>query len=145
MILLETSVLAIAFGQKTRRRAEPKAVGDLRQMIADDWPLAMPGIVLQELLAGVSDEPQLQRLQRMLATIPMVSATRENHVSAAKIAIACRQFGVQCSTVNCLIAAIAVDSASLLFTLNRSFHKIAPRCGLRLYEAGMIARMPKPN
>ena len=145
MILLETSILALAFGQKTYRRTEPKAVVDLRQMITDDWPLAIPGIVLQELLAGVPEEGQLSRIQRILATFPTVEATRNNHVSAAKIAIACRQAGIRCSTVGCLIAALSVDSASLLFTLDRDFFKMASHCGLRLYEAGMIARMSKPN
>jgi predicted nucleic acid-binding protein len=145
MILLETSILAFAFGQKTYRKTEPKAVDDLRQMIADDWPLAIPGVVLQELLAGVLEESQFSRLQRILAAFPTVTATRETHVSAAKIAVACRRVGVRCSTVECLIAALATDSASLLFTLDRNFSKIAPQCGLRLYEAGMIARLPKPS
>lgn len=145
MILLETSILTIAFGQRPRRRPEPKAVDDLRQMIADDWPLAIPGIVIQEILAGAMDENQLGRLAQNLRTFPAVFATGSNHLTAARIAMSCRNAGVKCATIDALIAAIAVDTKALLFTLDRVFSKIAPFCGLRLYETGMIARIPKPN
>jgi predicted nucleic acid-binding protein len=145
MIVLETSILVLAFGLKPYRRKLPPEVADLRQLIADDWPLAIPGVVLQELLAGVQDEGQFERLRRVLAAYPSLNATRESHVNAAKISLACRRVGARCSAVECLIAALATESESLLFTMDRNFSKIAPQCGLRLYEAGMIARMPKPN
>ena len=145
MILLETSILAFAFGQRSYPRNEPKAVEDLRKLIADDWPLAIPGVVLQELLAGVREEEKSRRLQRAIESFPIVTATRQTHVHAARIAVACHLASVRCSTVESLIAALATESASLLFTLDRNFSKIAPQCGLRLYKAGMMARMHKPS
>lgn len=134
MILLDTSVLSLAF-RRREARAEPPAVLLLRRLIADDVPVALPGIVLQELLSGVRRQAEFERLKRLLDPFPVVLAEHTHHVSAARISNACRGVGVTVSAIDCLIAAIATSRDAPLLTIDRDFARMAPHCGLRLLGA----------
>jgi predicted nucleic acid-binding protein len=102
-------------------------------MIKDDQPLAVPGIVFQELLTGVRDVSQGKKLQGILDGFPLLIATREHHIEAAKISTACRKGGVAAATVDCLIAAQCVFSNSPLLTTDDDFKQIARHAQLMLY------------
>jgi hypothetical protein len=104
-------------------------------MIEADVPLAIPGIVLQELLTGVRTEAQFSRLEALMRAFPVLEAERRHHVSAARIANVCRRVGITTSTVDCLIASLSVASDAPLFTLDADFLRMAPHCGLRIFRA----------
>ena len=134
MILVDTSVLSLAFRRRVKTGSEPSLVQSLRRLVEEDQPVTVPGIVLQELLSGVRTETEFERLQDLMEGFPLVLATREHHVGAARIANACRQAGITVSTVDCLIAAIAVERKSQLLTSDEDFKRMAPHCGLRLLK-----------
>lgn len=134
MILVDTSVLSLAFRRKTRISPEAAKVRTLRRLINAGVPLAIPGIVLQELLSGVRTPDDFRRLEQALDGFPVMLATRGHHVSAATIANRCIQAGVAVSTVDCLIAAMTVESGGVLLTIDRDFYRMAPHCGLQLME-----------
>jgi predicted nucleic acid-binding protein len=133
VIIVDTSVWSLAFRRRTRLGDEPKVVTLLRRMIEDDQPLAIPGIVFQELLMGVRDPSQGKKLQGILDGFPHLLATREHHVEAAKISTACRKGGGAAATVDCLIAAQCVCSNSPLLTTDEDFQRIARHATLKLY------------
>ena len=134
MIFLDTSILSLAYRRRRRFGPEPGTVSILRKMILEDVPLAVPGIVLQEILSGVRTEAQFGRLQRLLEAFPIISAEPRHHVLAARIANACRRKGVAASTIDCLIAALATSSDAFLFTLDEDFGRMAPVCGVKLFR-----------
>lgn len=94
-------------------------------MIAEDWPLAVPGIVSQELLSGVRTPEEWKRLQEVMEGFPVFLADQEDHFTAAKVANTCRRRGIASSTVDCLIAAQAIRRRANLFTLDQDFQRIA--------------------
>jgi predicted nucleic acid-binding protein len=51
VILVDSSVLSLAYRRRRRNEPEPRSVTVLRQLIIDDVPLAIPGIVLQEMVS----------------------------------------------------------------------------------------------
>lgn len=134
MILLDTTILSLAYRRHHKVEPEPPAIEILRQMILDDVPLAVPGIVLQEVLSGVRTEAQFERLKRLLEAFPIMTAEPRHYVLAAKIANACRRKGVATSTVDCLIAALATSSDASLFTLDQDFVRMVPLCGMKLFS-----------
>jgi predicted nucleic acid-binding protein len=134
VILVDTSVLSLAFRRRAIAGPEPPLVRIFRRLVEEDQRLAVPGIVLQELLSGVRTENEFARLQETMEGFPLVLATRENHVTAAKISNACRRAGISASAVDCLIAAIAVASRSQLLTGDEDFAHMAPLCNLRLHR-----------
>ncbi len=136
MILIDTSVLSLAFRRRRREAdAEAPAVTLLRRLVEEDEEVAVPGIVLQELLSGVRGEVDFVRLERCLEGFPVLAASEAHHRQAARIANACRAGGVAASTVDCLIAAQTVDSGAALFTVDGDFRDIARRVPLKLLPA----------
>ena len=134
MIVLDTSILSLAFRRRNQEADDSGPITALRKLIADNVPVAVPGIVLQELLSGVRSREQFRRLRRSMAGFPILLASESHHVRAAKINNACRRRGVACSTTDALIAAISVESGGTLFTTDVDFQRIAPHCGLKLVK-----------
>jgi hypothetical protein len=134
MILIDTSVLSLAYRRRIKTSPEPPLVQTFRRLVEEDQPIAIPGIVLQELLSGVRTPSEFERLQELMEGFPLLIATHEHHVGAAKIANACHQAGIAASTVDCLIASMAVTVKAQLFTGDEDFERLAPHCGLELYK-----------
>jgi len=132
MIVVDTSVLSLAFRRRRAAHPEPSPVRVFRRLIEADVPLVVPGVVLQELLSGVRAEAHFDRLERLLESFPIVVADRSHHVSAARIANACRGHGLTASTVDCLIAAMTIARNARLFTVDADFSKMARHCDLQL-------------
>jgi predicted nucleic acid-binding protein len=133
VIVLDTSVLSLAYRRPRLVNEEPFSVTLLKKMIVEDWPLVVPGIVLQELLSGVRTGPQFDRLRAAMAAFPSLLASEAHHVQAAEINNACRREGIACSTVDALIAAMTISIGGELLTTDADFQQIALRCALRLY------------
>jgi predicted nucleic acid-binding protein len=134
MILLDTSVLSLVFRRRRGGEPEPRVAAILRRLVGDDAPMGVPGIVLQELLSGVRTPHEFDRLMGILEGFPLVIARRDDHLAAARIANACARKGVPTSTVDCLIAAIAITRQAALFTLDADFARMAEPSGLTLFE-----------
>jgi len=105
-------------------------------MLVEDTPVAIPGIVLQELLSGVRSDQQFRRLRSLLEAFPILTAERQDHILAAQISNACRRRGLSALTVDCLIAALALSRDAFLFTLDEDFTKLASICALKLFKPG---------
>ena len=134
MILVDTSVLSLAFRRRIKTSPEPPFVQRLRRLVEEDQPVAVPGIVLQELLSGVRATNEFERLEDLMEGFPLILAAREHHIRAARIANTCRQAGITASTVDCLIAAMAIETKSQLLTSDEDFERMAPYCGLQLLK-----------
>jgi len=134
MTLVDTSVLSLAFRRRVKTSPELPLVQTFRRLVQEDRPVAVPGIVLQELLSGVRTANEFDRLQDLMEGFPQILATHENHVGAARISNTCRQAGITVSTVDCLIAAMAIETKSQLLTGDEDFELLAPHCGLRLLK-----------
>jgi len=135
MIFIDTSVLSLAFRRKAAPGPEPPLVQTFRRLVEDDQPVSIPGIVLQELLSGVRTENDFVRLLGIMEGFTVVQATRDHHIAAARISSACRQGGISTSTVDCLIAAMAVEAEAKLLTADEDFLPVTRLCNLHLCEA----------
>jgi predicted nucleic acid-binding protein len=134
VILVDTSVWSLAFRRLRSESNEPSEARILRELIEADEEIALPGIVLQELLSGIREKAQFERLEEILAGFPLILATQQTHIEAARIANACRSKGIAISVVDCLIAAMAIEHDAQLLTSDRDFAYIVDHCGLRLLE-----------
>ena len=134
MILLDTSVLSLAFRRRRVGEPEPQVAATLRRLVTEDAPVGVPGIVLQELLSGVRTAQEFDSLKTSMEGFPLVMAEPDDHVAAARIANACGRKGVPTSTVDCLIAALAISRRAALFTRDTDFIRMAPHCGLTLFN-----------
>jgi predicted nucleic acid-binding protein len=134
VIVLETSILSLAFRRVSRAPRDP-AVDHLIRLIEADESLAVPGIVLQELLSGVRSDAEVERLSLLMDGFPTLIASRSDHVRAADIRNFCLRSGIAAGTVDALIAAQTIGAGGALFTLDADFGRVARRSSLKLYAA----------
>ena len=137
MIVVDTAVLSGAIGRKRARArgAEASAVAAFKTLVRSKMRLALPGIVLQEILSRVADRDLCDALRRRLQGLELLLAEEEDHVLAAEIANDCLRGGVTAATVDCLIAAITIRASAQLLTTDPDFARIARWSSLQLYRA----------
>ena len=131
MILVDTSVL-IAFFKGEDNEGSKKLEYLLRQKI----PIGICSVVFQEILQGAVSEKEYQILSKYLETQhfyhpidPVGSYSR-----AAKIYLDCRKRGITIrSTIDCLIAQIALEHNLLLLHDDKDFAAMAKVVPLRFY------------
>jgi len=133
MIVVDTCVLSEAFRKKTRLR-NSQIVECLSQMIRDDWPLIIPGIVLQEFLTGFTIEKTFQKALDALRGFKVNYADFEDHLMAARIRSQCHKKGVQSSSIDALIAAMTINLNGRLLTIDNDFKNISQVCHLKLFQ-----------
>jgi predicted nucleic acid-binding protein len=134
VIILDTSVLSLAFRRKTKEATDSPHAAALHRMIKDDWPLGIPGIVFQELLSGIKTHSQFRSLQVDLQGISILLAERRHHLRAAEIHNACRRQGIACTSIDSLIAATTLLANGMLLTLDGDFDHIAKCCDLKILD-----------
>jgi predicted nucleic acid-binding protein len=128
MILVDSSVWVDFFRPSPRRGG-----AELRRMIEESEPLALTGIVVAEVLQGLTRDAGI--IERFLAQWDMLEPRGfDTYRSAAAIYRAGRGKGITSSTVDALIAAIALEHGASVFTLDRDFVRIARMTGLELYS-----------
>ena len=132
MIVLDTSVLSLAFRRRTELSTPP--VLRLRRLIEQDAPLAIPGIVVQELLSGVRSDGEFTRLAGLLAPFSTLLAGTREHQDAARISNACRRRGISPSVADCLVAAQTITAEGTLLTTDGDFAVLSRHCSLRLLD-----------
>jgi predicted nucleic acid-binding protein len=106
---------------------------ELRQLIADAEPFALTGIVVTEVLQGLRRE--VAEVERYLSMWELLEPRGySTYLEAAAIFRSARRKGLATTTIDCLIAAIALEHGATLFTLDRDFARIAGFTDLRLYK-----------
>lgn len=123
MYLIDTSVW-IDF----LRGNASEAVEKLKQLLRDRVPVGITSAIYQELLQGAESEAHFEKFrdyfgsQRFYHPLdPVVS-----YCEAARIYFACRRRGITVrSTIDCLIARIAIEQDLALLQSDRDFPGIA--------------------
>lgn len=82
MIFVDTSVWSLAFRRK-QKQADIPVINQLKALIEKDELLAVPGIVLQELLTGLKEESQFNRMYKPITGFSIVMANEAHHKLAA--------------------------------------------------------------
>ena len=128
MILVDSSVWVDFFSSKPGRGG-----GELRRMIEESEPFALTGVVVAEVLQGLTRDAS--RVEGFLAQWDMLEPQGfETYLSAAAIYRAARARGVSLKTIDTLIAGIALEHGASVFTLDQDFSRIARITGLGLYR-----------
>jgi predicted nucleic acid-binding protein len=128
VILVDSSVWVDFF-----RPSPGRGGAKLRRMIEESEPFALAGIVVDEVLQGLTRDAGV--IERFLAQWDMLEPKAfDTYRSAAAIYRSGRGKGITCSTIDTLIAAIALEHGASVFTLDRDFVRIAHMTGLELYS-----------
>lgn len=128
MTLVDSSVWIDFFSSSPGR-----AGAELRRMIADAEPFALTGLVVTEILQGLTRGAA--RIERYLSQWQMLEPRGfGTYREAAAIFRLGRAKGLTLTTIDALIAAIALENSAGVFTLDKDFSRIALITGLPLYS-----------
>lgn len=122
MILVDTSVwIDFLRGKDTIHRHT------LHNFIAKEEDICLTGIVLTEILQGIYDDKTCQETKHYLLEFPVYEPEGINtYIEAAGIYRTCSKRGKTVrKTIDCLIAAIAIENDLILFHNDRDFNSIA--------------------
>jgi predicted nucleic acid-binding protein len=99
---------------------------NLELLIELGEPLGYPAPVAQELLQGARDEGEWRVLARYIGSQEILLPDLETYRRAAKIYYDCRRAGLTVrSSVDCLIAQLALDRGGFLLADDRDYAAIA--------------------
>ena len=95
----------------------------------------MIGPIRQELLSGIKERAQFERLREHLRAFLDLPVTTEDHEEAATFFNQCRDRGIQGSNTDFLICAIAARNGFSIFTTDDDFAHFAEVLPILLYSA----------
>ncbi|MFQ5742591.1 MAG: PIN domain-containing protein [Acidobacteriota bacterium] len=121
MTLVDTSVWVDHF----RGRHSP-AAAYLSELIEEEEDICTCGIILTEVLQGIRANAQYRRTRRLFLHLVYLPARQSAHLLAAHIYRSARKRGVTIRrSVNCIIAACAIEARVPLLHRDRDFDEIA--------------------
>jgi predicted nucleic acid-binding protein len=96
-------------------------------------PVAVTGVVITEILQGLKRD--VQRVEDYLSLFDFLEAKGfETYRNAGALFRLARSRGVSLTTIDSIIAAIAVENGAAVFSLDRDFLRMAHLASLQLHQ-----------
>ncbi len=118
-VLVDTSIWSLALRRK--ERAENASKRSELASLVEDGRVAMIGPIRQELLSGIKERAQFDRLREHLRAFPDIELMSDDYEEAASFYNRCREKGIQGSNTDFLICATAARNKFSIFTADEDF------------------------
>jgi predicted nucleic acid-binding protein len=112
--------------------SERAIVAELAELVREGRARMM-GPVRQELLSGIKEPAQYERLRVTLRSFPDETIGTSDYEAAAKAANDCRSKGIGFSPVDILVCAVALIRQWLIFTTDPDFKSYAKLLPIKLH------------
>ena len=116
-ILVDTCIWSQVLREKTPNLNLTKQLKDF----VNDGRVIMIGPIRQELLSGISNPSQFNKLKHNLSSFEDIILKTDHFVKAAEFSNLCRKNGIQGSTTDFLICAVANLEKLSIFTVDSDF------------------------
>ena len=127
-ILVDTCIWSEVLRHKNPNQELKAKLNDLIQ----DGRVCMVGFIRQELLSGISNPKQFNALKKGLSAFTDIPLTTEHFEKAAEFSNTCRSKGVQGSTIDFLICAVACLDKLEIYTTDKDFESYKKYLPIRL-------------
>ena len=130
-IFVDTSVWSLAL-----RRDAPNGplVAELARAINAGDGVFVSGLIVQEILQGVSGPRQRDQIIARLASLPLLTPDWDDHIAAAELLTRCRRAGVQVESVDVLLAQLCLRYDLTMLAADKDFVHMAKHCPLRIWH-----------
>jgi len=116
-VLVDTCIWSQALRHKEPNLELSKELKDL----INDGRAFVIGPIRQELLSGISSTKQFHKLKKILCSFEDIPLETEHFEKAAEFSNICRNKGIQGSTIDFLICAVAHLEKLVIFTTDSDF------------------------
>ena len=122
MVLVDTSIWSLSL----RRRAvdlseQERSFTRTLYRLVKEGQVQLLGSTRQEVLSGIRDEAQFDRIRDHLGDFPNVSLDEHDYEAAARISNKCRRAGVAASPVDMLMCSVSLRHDWEIFTTDLDF------------------------
>lgn len=137
MVLVDTPIWSLSLRRRTidLSPSERRLTQALYRLI-QRHEVQLLGVTRLEVLSGLRDDSQFQRIRAHLRGFPNVESDIDDYEQAARISNLCRRRGVADSSVDVLLCAVSLHRGWEIFTTDRDFIHYAQIVPLKLYEVG---------
>jgi predicted nucleic acid-binding protein len=134
-IVADTPVWSLVLRRQQRHlNAEETRLRVLVQELIRDGRVLMIGPIRQELLSGVRDRAQFQRLREALRPFPDLQLETADFENAAQMSNECSSQGIASSAVDMLICSVARKAKAGILTTDRDFLAYANCLPIHLFQ-----------
>ena len=130
-IIVDTCIWSLAL---RRPRGQVSSEVDKLYELISDSRVQMLGPIRQEILSGIKDKEQFNRLCKALQAYPDHELIAEDYESAARLFNLCRSKGIQGSNTDFLICAVSVRTGMPIFTHDKDFRLYQSYTNIDLFE-----------
>jgi len=116
-VLVDTCIWSQVLGHKNPDKELTKKLHDL----ISDARVSIIGPIRQELLSGISNAKQFNHLKELLFSFEDIPLEIHHFVTAVEFTNICRKQGIQGSTIDFLICAVAYLENLIIFTSDKDF------------------------
>jgi len=116
-VLVDTCIWS---GALRRKNPDRELIEKLNDLISDGR-VSITGPIRQEILSGISSTKQFHKLKKILSSFEDIPLNTEHFEKAAEFSNTCRNKGVQGSTIDFLICAVAHLESLKIFTTDSDF------------------------
>ncbi len=129
-VLVDTCVWPNALRHKNPDRELTQKLSDL----VSDGRAVLIGPVRQEILSGISNPAQFKKLKGILSAFEDIQLQKTHFEKAVEFCNTCRPKGIQGSTIDFLICAIACAEHVMIFTIDNDFLHYAKHLPIKLFK-----------
>ena len=130
-VIVDTSVWSLAL--RRSKQSLNAMAQELRQLI-QDHRVQMIGPIRQEILSGIRNKAQFNKLRKHLESFPDLPILTDDYVQAAKLFNLCRSKGIQGSNTDFLICAMATRNKFSIFTTDKDFELFSKHIKIILHR-----------
>ena len=134
-ILVDTSIWSIVLRRPKNNvlsSGEIKLAEELKELIKE-MRVAIIGSIRQEILSGISDKAQFDKLKDFLRPFRDLAIETDDYEKAGEFYNICRKKGIQGSHIDFLICAIASSYEMKIFTSDKDFLLYSKYLPISLY------------
>lgn len=134
-VIVDTCIWSQAFRRSRQPIADP--VLELNNLILDHR-VRILGPIRQEILCGIRDKNQFDKLQEYLEYFPDWLLETADYVQAARYFNICRSKGIQGSNTDFLICSVAARNHFSIFTIDKDFQRFSHALPIILHKPDLI-------
>ena len=122
-ILVDTSVWSE--GLRRKKKSINSSEVFISKLITNDELIVLTGIILQEILSGIKDEKLFCEIRDILSGFEIIEPNVDDYIYAAELRNKLQKKGVSATTVDVLIASLAIRKNFYLATYDNDFVNIS--------------------
>ncbi|MEZ5534987.1 MAG: PIN domain-containing protein [Thiolinea sp.] len=130
-VIVDTCIWSKALRRPVNQH--PEIISSLTDLIQESR-VVVPGAIRQEVLSGVKHDAQFNKLKQALSPFPDLPLQSSDYELAAQFYNQLRAKGIQGSSTDFLICAVAVNYELAIFTDDKDFDHFGKHLPLQRYK-----------